>query len=196
MTTYQIQGNPLNTLPFATLNGQITAFDQTTGIFTWAPNSNYIGTADEFTYELLCDGIVTDSALVNIEVTAPTANTSITNSLGGVANLTPVCGSTNSYLANISFTPAATLTPITYLWSVTSGGAITGSNSAASVDVTTNTGFTGTYTLTVDITTPIGVFTKSIVFDVQCATAVNDSVTTLVNTPVTFNVSTNDTPCS
>lgn len=57
-TTYKIQGNPTNILPWATVNGQITAFDVNTEIYSWSPNTNYAGTALEFNIEIYCDAVL------------------------------------------------------------------------------------------------------------------------------------------
>ena len=78
MTTYQITGNPSNSLPHATVHGTITTFNQATGEFTWIHNPGVTGVfLNEFSYDLLCDGIFQDTGNVSITVTG-FCNTSFT----------------------------------------------------------------------------------------------------------------------
>jgi hypothetical protein len=186
------------TLPFNTLNGQVIAFNESNGSVTWQPNNNYSGiSTQEFQYEIFCDNIPSGQvANVLITVTPQTGVIDITDGLGGLPNLTPICGTINVYKSSIVFTPALPIvSPITYLWTVTSGFTINSGQGTDTINLLTNSGFGGIGTLTITATTPFEVLTNTINLDAICATAVNDNVTTTVNTPITFNISLNDSPC-
>jgi hypothetical protein len=207
-TTYRILGNPTNTLPYTISNGTVTSFNQSTGEYIWTPNTNYAGTAVEFTIEGLCDGVVLptpfNNATQTITVNPPTAVLNITNSTGGSPNLTPVCGSGNIYKANFVWTPASVISPITYQWTLVGNPgryATTTSTTAdfVTVDVTNppfSTPNIGPVVLQVVANTPFGSYTQSITIDAVCGSVVSDNLTTPINTPITFNPTLNDISCS
>jgi hypothetical protein len=69
-TTYEIHLNPTNILPWPTPNGNITAYSQTTGAFTWIPNVDVTGVfPNEFRYNQLCDGQLVDFGFESMAVT-------------------------------------------------------------------------------------------------------------------------------
>jgi hypothetical protein len=197
VTTFQLTGNPTNILPQVTTNGTITAFNQTTGAYTWEPTNNITGTfTNEVPYEILCDGLEVSSATVSFTVNSQTGIQTITNSSGGLPNLTPICGQTVNYKSNLVFTPALPIvSPITYLWSTSVGGSVI-SPTASSTNIIFTAGFTGNVTITLITTTPFETINTNILVTVKCAIANPDTVITPVNTPVTLNVSINDVVCN
>jgi hypothetical protein len=58
-TTFQIKTNPSN--------GTLSGVNASTGAATYTPNFGFSG-ADSFTYDILCDGVVVDTATVSITV--------------------------------------------------------------------------------------------------------------------------------
>lgn len=261
VTSYRLQGNPSNTLPYVTVHGQVTVFNQTTGAFTWQPNLNLIGifineitynllcnnsivdTAFESfeisipsanavndstttpinteveldlstndvdcsegttsweintqsvngvatidsntgvltfnpttgfygittgTYNILCNGVVIDTATWTIAVIAPSITVDITNSTNALPNLEVTCGDTNLYKENLIITPNTVVSPITRVWTVGTGATILGSSTDETVIVQTNVGFVGNYNLTLTVTTPIGIFVDSIEINSIC----------------------------
>jgi hypothetical protein len=201
-TTVKIIVSPgvyTTTVPFATPHGTVTAFNSSTGAVTWVPNTNYSGTsATEFSYEIFCDNVASGAiANVNIAVTAQTGVIDITNTTGGLPELAPKCGTINTYKAPIVFTPGTpAVSPIAYTWSTTTGFTISSGQGTDTVGLTTNAGFGGVGTLTITAVTPFETLTKTISLDAICATAVNDVFVTTANTPITFNISLNDTVCA
>lgn len=96
VTTFQINTNPLN--------GTLTGFNASTGSVIYTPNFGFSG-GDVFTYNILCDGIVVDSATVAVTIAPYTAdavddifttnkNTPITAT---VTSNDVACNATNTY---------------------------------------------------------------------------------------------------
>jgi hypothetical protein len=59
VTTYQLNTNPSN--------GNLTGFNASTGSVIYTPNTGFLG-LDSFTYNILCDGIIVDTATVTVDV--------------------------------------------------------------------------------------------------------------------------------
>lgn len=168
----------------APANGTLSGLNAATGQVTYTPNNGYVGT-DSYTYDILCDGVVVDSATVTITI----SNTPTVGTIGG--NATPACGTTQVY----TFTQTAGDPVTTFLWGAPSGFTITAGQGTASVTMTIAPGTLGARQISLQTTNPsAGNFT----YDVTaiCADAVNDSVTTPVNTPVTIQMAANDTVCN
>jgi hypothetical protein len=187
-TSFSIATNPSN--------GVLSSFNATTGQVTYTPNNNYAG-ADSFTYNILCDGVIVDTATVNITVTGQTGVQTITDGAGGAPNLVPICGTANTYKSSTVFTPAAPLpSPITYTWTVGAGGTIASGQNTDTISFAATAGFSGDVLITVVQVTPFETLTTSITVNVKCADAVNDTVTTNANTPVVITLPSNDVVCN
>lgn len=187
-TSFSIATNPTN--------GTLSALNAATGQITYTPNTNYVG-ADSFTYNILCDGVIVDTATVNITVTAQTGVQTITNSTGGAPILDPKCGQTVTYKSATVFTPAApAVSPITYTWSAGTGASISSGQGTNTVGLTFAAAYFGNVTLTCVQVTPFETLTTSIVINVKCADAVNDTVSTFANTAVVISLNTNDVVCN
>lgn len=96
ITTFQINTNPGN--------GSLSGFSSSTGSVTYTPDLNFSGT-DSITYDILCDGVVVDTATHTIivnpytanavnDVFATSKNTPITNT---VASNDTRCNASNTY---------------------------------------------------------------------------------------------------
>jgi hypothetical protein len=177
-------------------NGVLSALNATTGQVTYTPNNNYVGT-DTFTYNILCDGVIVDTATVTVTVAAQTGVQTITSTTGGAPILDPKCGQSVSYKSTTVFTPAApAVSPITYTWSAGSGATISSGQGTDTVALAFTAGFSGNITLTCVQVTPFETLTTSITINVKCADAVNDTVSTFANTAVVITMKTNDVVCN
>lgn len=154
------------------VNGQAT-INVNTGVLTFTPYNNFYGLATG-TYNILCGGLVIDSATWSVMIIAPTGTIDITNATGGLAELSPSCGETNVYKEKFTTTPNTVLSPITRIWTVDAGAVILGSATDEVVIIKTNAGFTGSYNLTLTTTTPIGVFVKSIEITSDCPIVITE----------------------
>jgi large repetitive protein len=177
-------------------NGVLSAFNATTGQVTYTPNNNYTG-ADSFTYNILCDGVIVDTAAVNITVQPQTGVQTITNSAGGAPVLDPKCGQAIDYRSTTVFTPSSpAVSPITYSWSTNNVGAVVTNGTTALATVTFAPGLIGNVDITVVQVTPFETLTTTITVNVKCADAVLDTVSTFANTAVVISLSTNDVVCN
>lgn len=187
-TSFSIATNPTK--------GVLSGFNASTGSVTYTPNNNYTGT-DSFTYNILCDGVIVDTATVNITITAQVGTQTITNTSGGAPILTPKCGQSVSYKSTTTFVPASpAVSPISYLWSANNAAATITNGTTATATIAFAAGFSGNVTITVVQTTPFETLTTSITVNVKCANAVDDTVTTTANTPIIISLSSNDVVCN
>lgn len=187
-TSFSIATNPAN--------GTLSTFNATTGQVTYTPNNNYTG-ADSFTYNILCDGVIVDTATVNITIAPQTGVQAITNTSGGTPVLDPKCGQSVLYKSTTVFTPASpAISPITYAWSTNNAGAIVTNGSTDTATVTFAPGLIGNVGITVVQVTPFETLTTTITVSVKCADAVSDTVSTFANTPIIISLSTNDVVCN
>jgi hypothetical protein len=199
VTSYQIQGNPTNTLPYATTHGQIIAFSQSTGVYTWIPNNNIVGVFPiEFIYEVLCDGVITVFANENVTVNNQTGVLTITNGTGGFSNVATICSQVNTYKANLVFTPAIpAVTPLTYLWTIPTGFTVVSGQGTDTLNLITNVGFSGLGMLSLQVATPFETLNTSIELCATCCAVFDDVWTTPANTTLAnANPSLNDTTCN
>lgn len=146
ITTFSINTNPTN--------GTLTGFNASTGSVTYTPNTGYVGT-DSFIYNILCDGVVVDTAVVNIDVLCIPVS-------GGTlqGNVHAVLGVDETFVV----TGISGLAPFTYNHVVTNG-TIVGGQGTDTITVTP----TGT---PMSVTTTVG----------NCSG--NNSVTLIKNIPV------------
>lgn len=187
-TSFSIATNPAN--------GTLSLFNATTGQVTYTPNNNYVGT-DSFTYNILCDGIIVDTATATITIEPQLGIQTITNTSGGAPILDPKCGQTVPYKSTTVFTPAApTVTPITYTWTAGAGSTIASGQGTDTVSLAFTAGFFGDVILTCVQVTPFETLTTFITINVKCADAINDAVTTTANTPIVISLSSNDVVCN
>ena len=188
ITSFSIATNPAD--------GVLSAFDANTGQVTYTPNNNYFG-ADSFTYNILCDGVIVDTATVNITVNPQVGTQTITNTAGGAPVLDPKCGQSIPYKSTTTFAPASpVVTPVSYVWSANNAAATITNGTTDTATVAFAAGFFGDIDITVVQTTPFETLTTTITVNVKCADAVPDTVSTFANTPVVISLSTNDVVCN
>ena len=175
-TTYQIVNPPTHGL----LNG----FNTNTGVVNYTPTTNFIGT-DTFTYNILCNGAVVDTATVTVTINAEESqgNFSSTHSV--------VCGQN----LTIEFTQTAGTVIQTYMWNVPSGLTLLSGQGTNIITVKANNNLSGTRVITLTTTNPL---VKEYTFSVSinCAQANNDTSSGTGNNPITTNVATNDIGCN
>lgn len=180
------------------VGGTVTAFDPSTGVYDFMPTLNFVGVAS-FDYQILCDGVVIDTARVSIPYIVPTAD-AVNDDFGPYAVDDPA-------MINISpnDTPCSDSAVTTYTLSAGTemGGTVTSINSSTGDVVFTPTaGFVGTASFTYNIMCN-GVLVDSAVVNIvyqvaaPLADAVDDSAGPLaVDDPSVGDVSINDTACS
>lgn len=141
--------------------------------------------AFSFQYNLLCDGIITDTATVSGTASPGCVNVTTTPVTG---NASVFAGTPENYTA----TPDGT-TPHTYVWTAV-GGTINSGQGTATVNVT----FTGSGSISVVVTNCVGAGTANGTLPITLITAVavDDSVTTSIDTPVVIQMAANDTLCN
>ena len=115
-TTYEITGNPTN--------GGVTGFDANTGVGTYTPNANYVG-SDSLTYVIKCNGFIVGTSTHEFTVLCvPITQATITG------NMTPIVGATEVYsVINQDGTPI-----YAYNWTV-DGGTIMSGQGTSSITV-------------------------------------------------------------
>lgn len=176
VTTFQTTSSPAH--------GTLSLLNAATGQVTYTPTLNYTG-ADSFTYNILCDGVVVDSATVNITV----SNTATTGSIGG--NVNPICGATSVY----TFTQTAGDPVTTFLWSVPVGLTVNSGQGTNSITVGFAPGSIGAKVISLQTSNPsVANFTYNIT--AICADAINDTVITAVNTAIIIQMGSNDILCN
>ncbi len=175
-TTYQLVNPPLHGL----LNG----FNTNTGVVNYTPNTNYIGT-DYFTYNILCNGIVVDTATVNLGINAEESQGSFSNTHA------VICGQN----LTISFTQTAGTIIQTYMWNVPSGLTVLSGQGTNTITVQANANLSGTRLITLTTTNPL-VKEYNFSVSINCAQANDDVSSGNGNNPITTNVSTNDIGCN
>lgn len=175
-------------------SGVLSNFNAGTGAVTYTPNFNFYG-QDSFTYAILCDDAPIDTATVHITVNYPVGTLDIVNENGSAAATSLICGNTYVYKASLSFDPAVIVTPISYLWSLPSG--ITSPDlTLSTIPIVLANPLAGPKTLQLTVTTPYEVLVKTLLVNVSCANAFDDTVATSANTPIMFILSSNDITCN
>ena len=165
-------------------HGSLANFNTLTGAVDYTPTTNYVG-SDSFTYNILCDGIIVDTATVTITV----ANVAVVGTISG--NNNPVCGSTQTY----TFTQTAGDPILTYSWVLPTGLSLISGQGTSTINVSFANPSSGSKIITLNTTNP-GAQSFNYTVNVTCGNAVDDIVTTPVNTPVTIVLSANDTSCN
>ena len=184
-TTYQQSGG-------GTSNGTVTVFN-TDGTFTYNPNGGFSG-ADSFDYEILCDGVVTDAATVNITITAITA-TAVDDTFTGLYNL-PFSGDVTT---NDTPCSAGVQTHAVVAASEIGGTVTAFDTNAGTFTFTPSANFTGAGSFQYQILcngAVIDTALATINYPAPTATAVDDGFTTILNQALSDSVVANDTPCS
>lgn len=144
------------------LSGTVTAFNNTTGAFTYSPNTNFAGT-DSFTYRIHCNGVPqTASITVTLTVIGATA---VNGTVALNAN-TPT--SFNLSTDDIACNGGATTTYV--INTNVSNGSISNFSTATGIGTyTPTTGFTGSDSLTYNILcNGVVVSTASMTFNISC----------------------------
>ena len=169
----------LETLP---THGIISGFNSTTGIGTYTPNNNYLGT-DGATYKIMCNGVQKDVAIITFNISSENVEGTITGD--GVA----YCGKEYTYTFN-----QTAGNDVTYSWSVV-GGIIKHGVNTNSVLIKWDENIFGNKTITLSVNNPNPfVFTK--IVNITCAKANDDVFESYDGNPITINVTGNDVLCN
>jgi LPXTG-site transpeptidase (sortase) family protein len=185
-----------------TVVGEGTYSVNSSGVVTFAPTNNYIGTATPISYVATDTMGQTSSAAIALTVTAP-APVAVNNSNSGMQNVTQTFNITNNDTAASGFAidPATarlceSLTSCTSITLTTADGTFTlAANGTLSFVPTTN--FVGTVApISYKVNDTLGQSTAATVSvtvtPAPAPTAVNDTSTGLANTVQTINVLTGD----
>ena len=172
VTTFALTGSPVNTTASLASGSTFNYTPAAPGPFS-------------FQYDILCDGIGVDTATVSGTAVAGCVNVTTTPVTG---NASVFAGTPENYTA----TPDGTA-PHTYVWTAV-GGTINSGQGTATVNVT----FTGSGSISVVVTNCVGAGTANGTLPITLITAVavDDSVTTSINTPVVIQMAANDTLCN
>lgn len=177
--------NETTTFVLVTLpsHGTISGFSSSTGIGTYTPNTDYLGT-DGASYKIMCDGVQKDTATITFNV----SSTNVTGNILGEAS--PYCG--KEYTYNFSQTGGSNIS--SYNWSVL-GGVIKYGNGTGSIVIKWDENVYGNKTITLSANNPNPfVFTKQV--SVVCASANDDVFISENGEAITINVTGNDVLCN
>ena len=170
----------LVTLP---THGTISGFNSTTGIGTYTPTPNYLGT-DGASYKVMCNGVEKDVATITFNISA----TNVTGTING--EVFPYCGKEYTY----TFSQTAGSSISSYNWSVL-GGVVKYGNGTGNVTIKWDENIYGNKTITLNANNPNPfVFTKQV--SVVCANANDDVFVSENGEAITVNVTGNDVLCN
>lgn len=177
--------NDVTTFSLVTLptHGNISGFNSSTGIGTYNPNIDYVGT-DGATYKIMCNGVQKDTANI-------TFNVSSSNAVGDITGeINPYCN--KEYVYTFNQTSGSLIS--SYNWTVL-GGTIKHGNGTPSILIKWDENIFGNKTVKISVNNPSPfIFTKQV--NVTCAKA-NDDVFECVNgETITINVTGNDALCN
>ncbi|MBI1729318.1 tandem-95 repeat protein, partial [Candidatus Acetothermia bacterium] len=172
-------------------NGTVTI--NANGTVTYTPNVGFSGT-DTFTYKICDPGNLCDTATVTVQVTSPNLPPVANNDTAATASSTPVVIAVTSNDSD----PEHEALSVIALTQPTHGNATI--NPDGTITYTSNPGFTGTDSFTYTVCDPHGLCsTATVTVTVRAAPvtnrppdAINDTMSTNEDTPVTIDVKAND----
>lgn len=184
-TTYQIVSG-------STSNGVVTAFNSTTGEFTFTPDTDFNGVA-MFSYNLVCNGLITDTALVSITVDAIAADAV------NDAFVTPFGTVLNDTVAGNDIACTVGVTSYSLVSGSVSGGTLNILNPDGTFTFTPNSGFVGNAFFQYNIECNLVVVdtaTVTISVEAPITDAVDDVENVFQDDVLVADVSVNDTTCN
>lgn len=175
----------------STVGGSVTSFDTSTGAYTFTPSSGFLGIA-EFQYNILCNGVVIDSATVSLFYINADA---LDDNIGTVPVNLMVSGviSPNDILCNVG------VASFQLVASSEVGGTVSMFNpSNGAFEFTPTLSYVGTAGFSYELLCNGVVYDSAdVIIEYVSAIAVDDQESVqMVDTSFTGNVSSNDQPCS